>query len=107
MDQLTPWYDMLKLGLTTWAEKPEPTRCDCHAWSASANYDLLTVVAGIHPDAPGFAKVRIEPHLDRLNEMHASMPHARGAIETDYKRDQNGWAATIVLPNGLNGTLVW
>jgi hypothetical protein len=107
VDQLTPWYDMLKLGLTTWAEKPEPTRSDCHAWSASPNYDLLTVVAGIHSDAPGFAKVRIEPHLGRLHEIHASMPHARGAIETDYKRDESGWAATVVLPNGLNGTLVW
>ena len=107
VDQLTPWYDMLKLGLTTWAEKPEPTRSDCHAWSASPNYDLLTVVAGIHPDAAGFAKVRIEPHLGRLHEMHASMPHERGAIETDYKRDENGWAATVVLPNGLSGTLVW
>jgi alpha-L-rhamnosidase len=105
--QLTPWYDMLKLGLTTWAEKPEPTRSDCHAWSASPNYDLLTVVTGIHPDAPGFSKVRIEPHLGRLHELHASMPHAGGAIETAYKRDESGWTATVTLPEGLSGRLIW
>jgi len=107
VDQLTPWYDMLKLGLTTWAEKPEPTRSDCHAWSAGPNYDLLTVVAGIHPDAPGFAKVRIEPHLGKLYEIHASMPHSRGAIETVYHLVGSVWVATITLPNGLDGSLIW
>jgi len=107
VSQLTPWYDMLKLGLTTWAEKPEPTRSDCHAWSAHPNYDLLTVVAGIHPGAPGFAKVRIEPHLGGLHEIHASMPHGGGAIVTDYKRNGNGWVAVVTLPDGLDGTFVW
>lgn len=107
VSQLTPWYDMLKLGLTTWAEKPEPTRSDCHAWSAHPNYDLLTVVAGIHPGAPGFAKVRIEPHLGELHEIRASMPHGDGAILTDYKRDGSGWTAVVTLPDGLEGTFVW
>jgi alpha-L-rhamnosidase len=31
--QLGPWYNMLDLGLSTWAETPEPARSDCHAWS--------------------------------------------------------------------------
>lgn len=30
LQELQPWYDMLRLGLTTWAENPEPTRSDCH-----------------------------------------------------------------------------
>jgi alpha-L-rhamnosidase len=30
--QLAPWYNMLDLGLSTWAaETPEPARSDCHA----------------------------------------------------------------------------
>lgn len=107
VDQLAPWREMLKLGLSTWAEQPEPTRSDCHAWSASPNYDLLTVVAGIHPDAPGFARVRIEPHLGSLTHLDASMPHAGGDIRVSYKRIGSGLSATIVLPEGLQGRLVW
>lgn len=107
LGQLGPWYNMLRLGLSTWAETPEPTRSDCHAWSASPNYDLLTLVAGIRPGSPGFRTVRIEPHLAGLHQLDASMPHDGGLIQTVYARDGGHWKATIVLPTGLTGTLVW
>ena len=107
LSQLGPWYNMLRLGLSTWAETPEPTRSDCHAWSASPNYDLLTLVAGIHPATPGFKTVRIEPHLRGLHQLDASMPHAGGDIHTVYRRQGSGWVATVTLPRGLQGTLVW
>ncbi len=48
------------------------------------NYDLLTLVAGIRPDVPGFRKVRITPHLRGLHHLDASMPHFGGAIHTVY-----------------------
>ncbi|MBT9331101.1 alpha-L-rhamnosidase C-terminal domain-containing protein [Paracidobacterium acidisoli] len=107
LDQLGPWYNMLKLGLSTWAETPEPTRSDCHAWSASPNYDLLTVVAGIHPSAPGFSRVRIEPHLGRLDHLDAAMPHAEGEIHVVYQRTGSSLRATITLPKDLSGDFVW
>jgi alpha-L-rhamnosidase len=107
LQQLQPWYAMLQLGLSTWAENPEPTRSDCHAWSASPNYDLLTLVAGIAPAAPGFARVRIAPHLQGLHHLDASMPHAGGAIHTVYDLDGTQWKATVTLPPGLDGELVW
>ncbi len=107
VSQLGPWYDMLRLGLSTWAENPEPTRSDCHAWSASPNFDLLTLVAGIHPAAPGFRKVRIAPHLRGLHRLDASMPHAGGPIHTVYTLGAAGWSATVTLPPGLDGELVW
>ena len=56
--QLKPWRDMLNIGLTTFAEQPEPTRSDCHAWSSSPNYDFLATICGIMPGSPGFASVR-------------------------------------------------
>jgi len=105
--QLTPWYDMLRLGLTTWAENPEPTRSDCHAWSASPNYDLPTLVAGIRPATPGFRTVRIEPHLGGLHQLDASMPHAGGAIQVSYRLEGTNWKATVTLPSGVDGQLVW
>jgi alpha-L-rhamnosidase len=107
LDELTPWRDMLKLGLSTWAEQPEPTRSDCHAWSASPNYDLLTVVAGIRPASPGFKTVRIEPHLGKLTHLSAAMPHAGGEIRVDYQLQGGKWTAQVSLPSGLTGEFVW
>ena len=104
---LGPWRNMLKLGLTTWAEQPEPTRSDCHAWSAHPNYDLLTTVAGIQPAAPGFARVRIVPHPGDLHHVEASMPSPHGVIVTHLDKTAAGWQANITLPQGLPGTLVW
>jgi hypothetical protein len=107
LNELTPWRKMLKMGLSTWAETPEPTRSDSHAWSASPNYDLLTIVAGIRPAAPGFARVEIEPHLGHLTHLEATMPHAGGDIHVSYRRVEGSWLASIDLPKGLTGELVW
>lgn len=103
LQTLWPWHHMLELGLTTWAEAPEPTRSDAHAWSAHPNYDLLTLVAGIRPDAPGFARVLIEPHLGNLKWLDATMPHPKGNIHVSYRRDGSNVDATIELPKGLEG----
>lgn len=106
--QLTPWRDMLKIGLTTFAEKPEPTRSDCHAWSASPNYDFLATICGIMPGSPGFAKVLIAPALGELKEVSGTMPHPQGMISVAFKRKgTEGLKATIILPEKLSGTLIW
>lgn len=107
LSELAPWRNMLKMGLSTWAETPEPTRSDSHAWSASPNYDLLTIVAGIRPAAPGFARVDIEPHLGQLTHLEASMPHAGGDIHVSYRRVEGSWSASIDLPKGLTGNFIW
>ncbi len=66
VDRLQPWRDMLAAGLTTFAEEPDPTRSDCHAWSASPNYNLLATVCGIESAEPGFKSVRVVPALGSL-----------------------------------------
>jgi alpha-L-rhamnosidase len=104
---LEPWRTMLDLGLTTWAESPEPTRSDSHAWSAHPNYDLLTIVAGICPESPGFKSVRIEPHLGNLTHVSAAMPAPQGKIVVEYTRTQSGVEATANLPAGVSGHLNW
>ena len=104
---LGPWQEMLSLGLSTWAESPEPTRSDSHAWSAHPNYDLLTIVAGIRPMNPGFQNVVIEPHLGNLNHVSAAMPIPKGIVEVKYRRTGNGFEAVITLPKGTTGELVW
>jgi alpha-L-rhamnosidase len=106
--QLTPWRNMLKIGLTTFAEKPEPTRSDCHGWSASPEYDFLATICGITPGKPGFKNVIITPHLGPLNHVKASMPCPSGIIEVDLRRKKdNGIYAAITLPGDLNGEFNW
>lgn len=106
--QLAPWRDMLNIGLTTFAEKPEPTRSDCHAWSASPNYDFLATLCGITPGSTGFKTVTIAPALGELKELSAAMPHPDGIIELSLKRTgKNGIHAEVWLPKNLNGEFVW
>ena len=107
LELLGPWRQMLSLGLTTWAESPEPTRSDCHAWSAHPNFDLLTIVAGIRPRSAGFDGVVIEPHLGKLQHVEAVLPTPKGMVEVKYRRLLNGVEARITLPEGMMGVLVW
>lgn len=107
LDLLGPWRTMVSLGLTTWAEQPEPTRSDSHAWSAHPNYDLLRIVAGIRPMKPGFASVTIEPHLGALQHVKASEPHPAGSIDVELTRGAGTVNARISLPTSVPGELVW
>lgn len=106
-EMLKPWQDMLAMGLTTFAENPEPTRSDCHAWSASPVYDFLATVCGVEPAEPGFRSVRIAPHLGSLNQIEGKVPHPAGLIEVSLKKNGKGLSGHIVLPASLGGTFVW
>jgi hypothetical protein len=106
--QLTPWRDMITNGLTTFAENPDPTRSDCHAWSSSPNYDFLATICGIMPGSPGFATVRIEPALGELQHAEGYMPHPSGEIHVSLqRRGQQGIEAEITLPRNVTGVFVW
>lgn len=107
IDTLDPWRNMLALGLTTTPEFADPSRSDTHAWSAHPIYDLVTIVAGIHPAAPGFAAVRIAPHPGMLTHFEASMPHQQGLIRVAYAQEKEQADFTIDLPGNLAGTLEW
>ena len=98
---------MTALGLTTWAETPEPTRSDSHAWSAHPNFDLLTIVAGIRPKTAGFTEVTIQPHLGTLHHVAAAVPTPKGEIKVEYTRTNAGLEAVIVLPASVSGNVIW
>jgi alpha-L-rhamnosidase len=104
---LKPWRDMVSLGLTTWAEQPEPSRSDSHAWSAHPNFDFLTIVAGVRPSSPGFSTVRIEPHPGELRRVVSAIPTPKGMVEVKYVTNASGVSAEINLPPNVVGELVW
>jgi hypothetical protein len=101
--ELKPWYDMLDIGLTTFAENPEPTRSDCHAWSASPLYEMLSLVAGVMPASPGFNTVYIKPHPGTLKSFDAVVPHPGGEIKVTLRNNQ--WE--LSLPKGVTGIFEW
>ena len=109
IEQLKPWSDMLDLGLTTFAERPDPTRSDCHAWSASPNYDFLATVCGILPGEAGFKSVLIRPHPGPLKWIKGEVPHPSGGfIRVNLKRDgKAGIKGDVTLPEGIDGVFVW
>lgn len=104
---LGPWQEMVGLGLTTWAESPEPTRSDSHAWSSHPNFDLLQIVAGVRPKSAGFSEIAIEPHVGELKELKAGMAIPQGMVEVEYKRTEKGLEARVKLPDGVSGEFLW
>jgi hypothetical protein len=107
LHSLDPWRKLLPLHFSTWPEIPGNTRSDSHAWTAHPVYDLLTLVAGIEPAAPGFAQVRIAPHLGTLQSLTATYPHPQGEIKVEYERKGDSLHATVSLPGTLAGSFVY
>jgi len=107
LDQLGPWRRMLALGLTTWAEKEDPSRSECHAWGASPNFELLRTVLGVDSAAPGFRRVRIRPFLGRLARVSGSVPHPKGEVAVSLQREGEALEADVRLPEGVDGEILW
>lgn len=84
LDELAPWFEQIENGLSTFAEKPEPTRSDCHAWSAHPLIGLFRHVAGVTSAAPGWKRATIEPRPGRLRHFQASIAHPEGDLTVEY-----------------------
>ena len=109
LEWLDIWRKNLASGLTTWAEISDinDARSDCHAWGASPNIEFFRTVIGIDSDAPGFRKIKVEPHPGKLKRLSGEMPHPSGKISADYKLENQFWDFKLNLPPGLNGKFIW
>jgi alpha-L-rhamnosidase len=107
LEMLDPWRQMLARGLTTWAERPEPSRSDCHAWGASPNFELFRTVLGIDSSAPGFRRVVVRPFLGTLTKVSGAIPHPRGEIAVSLERSGDTLNAQVSLPPKTEGEFIW
>ncbi len=105
MDLLAKWKDLLSLGLTTFPEGVD--RSECHAWSASPNFEMLATFAGVQPLTPGFKKVLIRPLMQSLDKVQGSIPHWAGELQVDFVKTGNQLNGRVILPKGINGRLEW
>ena len=107
LNRLNFWFDLARRGLKTTVEMPEPTRSDCHAWGAHPIYHYFASLLGIRPSQPGFSAVRIAPQLGPLHAASGSLPHPRGSIRMDLRREGEQLRGLVTLPEGLPGTFHW
>ncbi|SEW38967.1 Alpha-L-rhamnosidase N-terminal domain-containing protein [Chitinophaga sp. YR573] len=109
MSWLGIWRENIAMGLTTWAEYSDinTTRSDCHAWGASPNIEFYRTVLGIDSYAPGFSKIKIEPHLGTLTKVDGEIPHPDGKVAVKYILEGSKWKINISLPLKTSGIFVW
>lgn len=109
MNWLDIWRRNIAMGMTTWAEISDipHTRSDCHAWGASPNIEFFRTVLGIDSYAPGFKKIKIEPHLGTLKKASGEIPHPGGKVSVDYQQIDGTWKIKISLPQNTTGIFVW
>jgi hypothetical protein len=103
------WRKNIANGLTTWAEISDlpNSRSDCHAWGSSPNIEFYRTVLGIDSYAPGFSKIKIEPHLGSLTNASGEIPHPNGKVAVSYVLAGNKWKIKINLPQNTSGIFTW
>lgn len=106
-DLLKTWRGLLALNYTTWPEERGNTRSDTHAWSAHPTADLLGIVAGVGPGAPGYATIRIAPTLGPLMQVAATVATPHGPVAVDYRRDGAQLKAVIDVPANVPAEFHW
>lgn len=99
--QLEPWREMLRQGLTTFPEKGEPTRSDCHAWSAHPILGFFQRVAGVRSLGVGWSKVLVAPCFEDCEKFEAVVPHPAGDLVVS--RSGDGLSVETPVP----GRVVW
>ncbi len=102
-ERLKVFLKMRDLGLYTVLERPEPSRSDCHAWSAHPLYHLYATVLGVRPCGFGFREVEVRPQPGVLRHIRGRVVHPAGGfieVEADDRR------AHVVLPAGVPGRFI-
>ncbi|MFH1741993.1 MAG: alpha-L-rhamnosidase C-terminal domain-containing protein [bacterium] len=113
LDDMARWKHMLDKGTTTWWEEPGKSRSECHAWSATPTYRLMSLVLGVRPLEPGFKRTEIRPYPGGLEWAKGTVPTPYGEIKVNWNREPafvvevsvpEGIEADVILPGGASHT---
>jgi alpha-L-rhamnosidase len=114
------WGGMLREGATSFWEAYDPSwykedfhsslQADnrsgyfvslAHGWSAGPTAWLMEQVLGIQPTGAGFSTVDIRPDLVDLSWARGAEPTPTGLLKVDARRNADGLAVSIDLPEGV------
>jgi hypothetical protein len=85
---LAPFRAALERGSTTWPESYEPSRSECHAWSAWPLYFFARHLLGIAPPSLEDNKVRVQPlHCPPLTTAKGHFQTHRGPVNVQVAWD--------------------
>lgn len=92
------WYNMLELNCTTWFEKAKNARSDCHGWSSSPIYELISSVAGIKPVGFKCDTVIVKPRfVENIKDFTVTLPFANGKITATFNKGE----FTVTAPENI------
>jgi alpha-L-rhamnosidase len=84
---LAPWRTMAANGLSTWQECEDPSRSDCHGWSAWMVHDFFASILGATAAAPGWTHINIEPQWSVTQLASGSFDCPTGRISVEWSKD--------------------
>jgi len=96
---------MIERGATTLWESFGPTASLCHGFSASPTYQMSTRILGVRRECQS-GPIRFEPNLLELDYARGIVPMIEGDIEVKLQRDEAGFGATLLVPNGLDVEII-
>ncbi len=107
---LDGWRNMIKRGLTTWAEDDIQERSDCHGWGSLPIYEFASVILGVRPIGYDGRAVEIRPTVVGLEYAKGTVSTPLGDVKVDWKISDGRFTLTvegdcekhITLPNGEN-----
>ncbi len=102
LSRLTPYYEMIRQGFTTWPEALNHGRSMCHAWSNAGSYQILNTILGFSILIPGCRELLIAPHLGDLQQISGGFATPRGPVRVSYRQEQG---FTIELPHHIRAIL--
>lgn len=91
---------MLATGTETLWESFDPAASLCHAFSATAVYQLSAHALGVVPLEPGFRRFLLAPQFADLDFAHGAYPTPNGEIVVDWKRGTSGLELAVTVPQG-------
>lgn len=95
------WRQMVRDHLTTCVENDTDARSDCHAWGSCLLYVFPAIYLGVHPAAPGFAKVSIRPQPGHLTSAEGEVATKFGPIHVAWTRQGDSLDLRCILPDGI------